>query len=74
MNITVSVDEIVARRAQGAAHKMGKSLNQALCDYLEHLADDAREGPQWLRFDERCLSSPAKLGSWHFSRDDVNGH
>ena len=42
MNITLSVDEQVAQRAREAAQKMGKSLNQAVRDYLEQLAGSAQ--------------------------------
>ncbi|HEY9105725.1 MAG TPA: hypothetical protein VIN58_03530 [Roseateles sp.] len=35
MNITLSVDEEVADRARRGAAAMGKSLNQAVRDYLE---------------------------------------
>jgi predicted HicB family RNase H-like nuclease len=37
MNITLSVDERIAERARAAAATMGKSLNQAVRDYLEQL-------------------------------------
>lgn len=35
MNITLSVDERIAEQARAAAATMGKSLNQAVRDYLE---------------------------------------
>ena len=38
MNITLSVDAQVAVRARKAARAMGKSLNQAVRDFLEQLA------------------------------------
>jgi predicted HicB family RNase H-like nuclease len=38
MNITLSVDERIAEQARKAAQAMGKSLNQAVRDYLEQLA------------------------------------
>ncbi len=72
MNITLSVDEQVAARAREAAQKMGKSLNQAVRDYLEQLAGGARRGQQWAEFEERCLSSDAKLEGWKFDRDEAN--
>jgi len=72
MNITLSVDEKVAQRAREAAQKMGKSLNQVVRDYLEQLAGGARRGQQWSQFEERCLSSQAKLGGWQFNRDEAN--
>jgi hypothetical protein len=62
MNITLSVDEKVAQRAREAAQKMGKSLNQAVRDYLEQLAGSSRRG----------LQSPAQLGGWKFNREEAN--
>jgi len=72
MNITLSVDEQVAQRAREAAQKMGKSLNQAVRDYLEQLAGGARRGQQWVQFEERCLQSGATLAGWQFNRDEAN--
>jgi replicative DNA helicase len=72
MNITLSIDEQVAQRAREAAKKMGKSLNQVVRDYLEQLAGNARRGQQWAQFESRCLQSTARLGDWHFNRDEAN--
>ena len=72
MNITVSVDEQLAQRASLAAQQMGKTLNQALCDYLEQLADSSLRNQQWDRFEARCLASTAKLEGWRFDRDTAN--
>lgn len=72
MNITLSIDEQIAQRAREAAKKMGKSLNQAVRDYLEQLAGGARRGQQWSQFEARCLDSKAKLEGWHFNRDEAN--
>ena len=72
MNITLSVDEQVAQRAREAAQKMGKSLNQAVRDYLEQLAGSAQRAQQWTHFEERCLSTNAKLDGWRFNRADAN--
>jgi predicted HicB family RNase H-like nuclease len=38
MKFTFSVDKRIAEQAQKAAQTMGKSLNQAVIDYLEELA------------------------------------
>ena len=38
MNITLSIDEEVVRRAREKAAALGKSLNQLVRDYLEQLA------------------------------------
>jgi hypothetical protein len=72
MNITLSVDEQVAARAREAAKKMGKSLNQAVRDYLDQLAGGAQRGQQWAQFEERCLHAGGKLQDWRFNRDEAN--
>lgn len=72
MNITLSVDEQVAQRARDAAQKMGKSLNQAVRDYLEQLAGSPHRAAQWGQFEARCLQSHAQLGGWTFNRDEAN--
>jgi hypothetical protein len=72
MNITLSVDEQVAQRAREAAQKMGKSLNQAVRDYLEQLAGAGQRGQLWAQFEARCLQSPAQLKGWRFNRDEAN--
>ena len=46
MIMTVSIDEQLAQRASLAAQQMGMTLNQALGDYLEQLADGTRRGQQ----------------------------
>jgi predicted HicB family RNase H-like nuclease len=72
MNITLSVDEQVAQRARDAAKKMGKSLNQAVRDYLELLAGTHLRSEEWAEFEARCLHSPAQLDGWKFNRDEAN--
>lgn len=72
MNITLSIDEQVAARAREAAQKLGKSLNQAVRDYLEQLAGSTRRDENWERFEQRCLQSSARLDGWQFNRDDAN--
>lgn len=72
MNVTLSVDEKVAQRARLAAQKMGKSLNQAVRDYLDQLAGSAGKGQQWAQFEARCLQSKVELRGWKFNRNEAN--
>jgi antitoxin component of RelBE/YafQ-DinJ toxin-antitoxin module len=67
MNITLSVDERVAEQARAAAAAMGKSLNQAVRDYLEQLA-----GRQQVAFEKSALETPGRLKGWRFDRDEAN--
>ena len=73
MNITLSIDERVAENAREAARKMGKSLNQAVRDYLEQLAGQSNAQQQWDEFEARCLNTKGRLNGWTFNRDEANG-
>jgi len=72
MNITLSVDERVAENAREAARKMGKSLNQAVRDYLEQLAGSTRSQQEWDEFEHSCLNSSGRLNGWKFDREEAN--
>ena len=72
MNITLSVDQQVAERARLADRKMGKSLNQAVRDYLEQRAGSERKAVEWQGFESGCLNSGARLEGWKFDRDFAN--
>ena len=72
MNITLSVDERIADQARQAASAMGKSLNQAVRDYLEQLAGSQQLGAELRAFEQSALSSPGRLNGWKFDRDEAN--
>ena len=72
MNITLSVDERVAEQARAAAQKMGKSLNQAVRDYLEQLAGMSRREQEWAEFEASCRKNARPLNGWKFNREEAN--
>ena len=73
MNITLSVDERVAENAREAARKMGKSLNQAVRDYLEQLGGMDRRQQECDEFIKRCLAGGGgRLIGWMFDREEAN--
>ncbi len=72
MNITLSVDEQVAERARSAAQAMGKSLNQAVRDYLEQLAGEQQLRAELDTFERSALASPGRLHGWAFDREEAN--
>jgi antitoxin component of RelBE/YafQ-DinJ toxin-antitoxin module len=71
MNITLSIDERVAEQAREAAQAMGKSLNQAVRDYLEQLAGRAQLEAEIAAFLKSTSSTPGRLNGWTFSRDEL---
>ncbi|MEK8048870.1 DUF6364 family protein [Ideonella sp. DXS22W] len=72
MNITLSVDEQLADRARQAAQAMGKSLNQAVRDYLEQLAGAQQREAEVASFEASAQQTPGRLGGWRFDRDEAN--
>lgn len=72
MNITLSVDERIAESAREAARKMGKSLNQAVRDYLEQLAGHEQQTAEWQAWEQRCLNGGGQLKGWKFDRDTLH--
>jgi Family of unknown function (DUF6364) len=72
MNITLSVDEQVAERARAAAQAMGKSLNQAVRDYLEQLGGSQRLQTELDAFEQSARATPGRLRGWKFDRDEAN--
>jgi replicative DNA helicase len=72
VNITFTVDEHAAQSAREAAQKMGKSLDQAVLDYLEQLAGSTQRDQEWAQFEQSCRTSDARLNGWKFNRDEAN--
>jgi antitoxin component of RelBE/YafQ-DinJ toxin-antitoxin module len=72
MNITLSIDEQVADSARKAAESMGKSLNQAVRDYLEQLAGAQQVEAELAVFVQSAQSTPGRLKGWSFDRDEAN--
>ena len=72
MNITLSVDERIAEQARAAAATMGKSLNQAVRDYLEQLAGSQQLASELQAFEQSARATPGRLGGWRFDRVEAN--
>lgn len=72
MNITLSVDERIADAARKTAKAMGKSLNQAVRDYLEQLAGSQQIENEIATFEQSARATPGRLGGWRFDRDEAN--
>lgn len=71
MNITLSIDEQVADQARRAAQAMGKSLNQAVRDYLEQLAGRAELEAEIAAYLDSTARTPGRMRDWKFDRDEL---
>ncbi len=70
MNITLSVDEEVVRRARKRADALGKSLNQVIREDLERLAGVADAEAMIEEFTR--LSGRGDSRGWRFNRDELH--
>jgi hypothetical protein len=70
MNITLSADEKIIKRAHKAAQTMGMSLNQAVRDDLEQLAA-GEEGLDAELEALRSLAGRGNSGGQRISRDEL---
>lgn len=72
MNITLSVDARIAEQARAVAATLGKSLNQAVRDYLEQLAGIQQLASELQAFEQSALATPGRLAGWRFDREEAN--
>jgi Family of unknown function (DUF6364) len=72
MNITLSIDDEVIRRARRQAEVLGTSVNQLVRDYLEQLAgvrDPVADAAEFARLSR--LSHGNSRG-WKFNREEIH--
>ena len=72
MNITIAIDEKLAERAGLAAQAMGKSLSEAVHDYLEQLAGRAQLVADLEAYEQSVRTTPGRLNGWKFNRDELH--
>jgi hypothetical protein len=71
MNLTLSIDEQIVKRARERLQAVGKSVNEEIRDHLQHIAGvNEKDGDRW--FEElRSLSGKGDSHGWRFNRDDI---
>jgi hypothetical protein len=72
MEITFSVDERTVELARTAAAAMGKSLNEAVRDYLDQLATGDQVAEELRAFTESATQTPGRLAGQSWDRDEAN--
>ena len=72
MNLTLSVERRVVERARKSAEALGKSLNQAIRDYLEELAGDASVEADIQELERLSARPGGQRGGWAFDRDEIH--
>ena len=72
MNLTLSVDEEVVRKAREKAERLGTSVNQLVRDYLENLAGRAEPESVAEEFTQLSQLSQGDAKGWKFNRDELH--
>jgi uncharacterized protein DUF6364 len=72
MNLTLSIDEKVIRKARKAAASMGMSLNQAVRRFLEDLAGDDSVDNDIAELASLSARSGGHSRGWRLDREEIH--
>ena len=72
MNITLSVDDEVLRRARERAAVLGTSVNQLVRDYLDQLAGKTDPVADAAEFTRLSKISAGNSRGWKFNREEIH--
>lgn len=72
MNVTVSIEDRLLRRARAFARARGVSLNQLIRDFLEHLTSDSSPATIVEELDRLWAEHEGASRGWTFNRDELH--
>jgi hypothetical protein len=72
MNVTLSIDDEVIRRARQRAEVLGTSVNQLVRDYLEQLAGKADPNQDATEFERLSHLAQGDSHGWKFNREELH--
>lgn len=72
MNLTLSVDDEVLRRARERAEALGTSVNQLVRDYLDQLAGKTDPAADAAEFARLSRLSHGNSRGWKFNREEIH--
>ena len=72
MNITLSIDDEVIRRARRQAEVLGTSVNQLVRDYLDQLAGASDPAADAAEFTRLSRLSHGNSRGWKFNREEIH--
>ena len=72
MNVTLSIDDRILERARERAAALGKSLNQAIRDYLEVLAGEVDVEATIDEMRQLSARSGGDSRGWRFDRGELH--
>ena len=72
MNITLAIDDDLVKAARDVAAAMGKSLNQVIREYLEHLTDRDRVERDMRELRRLSEEGGGNSGGRRWTRDEIH--
>lgn len=72
MNITLAIDDDLVKAAREVAGTMGKSLNQVIREYLEHLTDRDRVEQDMRELRRLSEEGRGHSGGRRWTRDEIH--
>ena len=72
MNVTLSIDDKVIKRARKAAEGMGMTLNQAVREFLDRLAGSRPADSDLREIEELSELSKGRSRGWRFNREEIH--
>ena len=72
MNLTLSIDERVVKKARRAAESMGLTLNEAVRRFLEELAGGHSAENDIREIEELSARSEGRSRGWRLNREKIH--
>ena len=72
MNITLAIDDDLVKSAREVAQAMGKSLNQVVREYLEHLTDRDRVERDMEELRRLSEQGEGRSGGRRWTREEIH--
>ena len=72
MNVTLSIDDEVLRRARKKAEVLGTSVNQLVRDYLEQLSGNTDPNEDAIEFERLSHLACGDSQGWKFNREELH--
>lgn len=72
MNVTLSIDDKVIKRARKAAESMGMTLNQAVRQFLDQLAGSRPADTDLREMEELSELSEGRSRGWRVNREEIH--
>lgn len=72
MNVTLSIEDEIIRKARRRAEAMGTSVNQLVREYLEQLAGKTNPNTDGEEFERLSRIARGNSRGWKFNREELH--